>query len=291
MITRVVHFFSDGLRLEADYSVPDNHPVGKRLPGIVLCPGFGAQRQHTIPDYAAHFVSAGYAVCALDYRGFGGSDGDQNRLMSLEHARDVRAALTWLSLQPEVDAERLGLWGTSGGAAHVSFVTGNDQRVKCAVAQIGYGDGRRMIMDHKSPEDQRKLLNAIEADRAQRVLSGESAKLRIIDLISDRTTVAYVTEFAKSDPSIIAYLTLESAEAALEYRPIDVVDRIGPRALMVIAGTNDEICPAAACREVFDRATGTKKWIEYPIGHYEIYTPEWIERSAHDALAWFDEHL
>lgn len=291
MTVRTVHFFSDGLRIEADYLLPEGAAAGARLPGIVLCPGFGAIRKHTLPDYAGLFAAAGYAVCWLDYRGFGGSEGESERIMAAEHTRDIRAALTWLSIQPEVDPDRLGLWGTSGGAAHAVQVAGIDDRVRCAVAQIGHGDGRRMTLEHKTPGEQAQLLAGLKVDREQRVLTGKSGRMRVIDFVSDRTTREYVLGVAETDPSIITYLTLESAEAAMEYRPIDVVHRVSPRALMLIAGEKDEICRIEAFRDVFDKAGEPKRWMAYPIGHYEMYTPEWIARSAADALEWFGQYL
>jgi dipeptidyl aminopeptidase/acylaminoacyl peptidase len=288
---RVVHFYSDGFKLEADYWAPAGATPTAKVPGIVLCPGYGAIRKHTLPDYADYFVAAGIAVCSLDYRGFGGSEGKEDRNIPYEQAQDIRAALTWLGLQPEVDPARLGLWGTSGGGAHVPYVTGIDTRVKCAVAQIGHGDGNLIMSSHKTPEELAKLKADIKADREQRVLTGKSGKLRTIDLVTDPGTRGYVLGVAEKDPSIISYLTYESAEAAFEYRPIDVVDRIAPRALMFIAGEKDEICPPAHYKEVFDRTTGAKRWLVYPIGHYEMYTPQWIQKSAEDAIAWYKQHL
>jgi len=291
MQPRTVHFYSDGLELEADFLLPEGAGTGSPVPGIVLCPGFGAVRQNDLPGYAARFAAAGYAALWLDYRGYGGSEGTPERLMAHEQVRDVRAALTWLGLQEEVDAERLGVWGTSGGAAHAIQVAALDERVRCAVAQVGHGDGRRLIADHKSADELDALLELLKEDREQRVLTGKSGRMRVIDLISDAATRGFVLAAAETDPSIITYLTVESAEAAMEYRPIDAVHRIAPRAMLLIAAEKDEICPPAAWREMFERAGEPKRWISYPIGHYDIYAPDWVERSAADALTWFGEHL
>lgn len=291
MEPRTVHFHSDGLKLEADYLLPETAGEGARFPGIVLCPGFGAVRGNDLPGYAARFAAAGYATLWLDYRGYGGSEGEAERLMAHEQVRDVRAALTWLAMQDKVDPERLGLWGTSGGAAHAIQVAAIDERVRCAVAQVGHGDGRRLIADHKSAQELAELLDRLRADRDQRALSGKSGRMRVIDLISDPATRGFVLAAAETDPSIITYLTMESAEAAMEYRPIDVVHRIAPRALMLIAAERDEICPASAYREVYERAGEPRRWLSYPIGHYDIYAPEWVERSAADALEWFGQWL
>lgn len=292
MASKVVHFYSDGHRIEADYQVPDSYKPGDRIPALVLCAGFGSARNLIVPDYAKHFVEAGFATLGFDYRGFGGSEGDSTRIIANESVADIRAALTWLSLQPEVDPDRLGLWGTSGGGAHTVTVTGLDERVKAGVAQVGYCDGAKLVLDHKSPEDRAKLLAEIDADRKQRVLSGKSGTMRVIDLLANPDTRNFVLEEAKTNPSIIAYLTYESTESTLEYRPIDAIGRIGNRAIMFIAAEKDDLCfPDSNFRPAYDKATGPKKWLSYPLGHYEIYLPEWCKTSADEAIAWFREHL
>ena len=291
MEPRTVHFYSDGLKLEADYLLPEGAGEGAPVPGIVLCPGFGAVRGNDLPAYAARFAEAGYAALWLDYRGYGGSEGVPERLMAHEQVRDVRAAVTFLGLQRQVDGQRLGLWGTSGGAAHAIQAAALDERVRCTVAQVGHGDGGRLIADHKSADELAALLQRIGEDREQRVVSGQSGRMRVIDLISDPATRGFVLSAAETDPSIITYLSVESAESAMEYRPIDSVHRIAGRALMLICAELDEICPPSGYREVFERAGEPKRWVSYPIGHYGIYAPQWVERSASDALAWFGEWL
>ena len=70
MASKVVHFYSDGHRIEADYQVPDGNKAGDRIPALVLCAGFGSARNLIVPDYAKHFVAAGFATL-----GFGDCSG------------------------------------------------------------------------------------------------------------------------------------------------------------------------------------------------------------------------
>ena len=42
---------------------------------------------------------------------------------------------------------------------------------------------------------------------------------------------------------------------------------------------------------VYDKAGQPKKWVQYPITHYQIYTPEWVAPSAKVAAEFFTEHL
>ena len=99
-------------------------------------------------DYARAFAEAGFVALIFDYRGFGESEGPKWRLIPLEQADDIRNSLTWLETQSEVDTERLGLWGTSFGGAHVPYVMGMDSRVKAAVAQVGFDTGERFYSVH-----------------------------------------------------------------------------------------------------------------------------------------------
>ena len=98
-------------------------------------------------------------------------------------------------------------------------------------------------------------------------------------------------EALKAFPDMYCEISWESAEATLDFRPIDVVDKIAPRALMLIAAEKDDLCKPNAYRDMFDRAGEPKRWVSYPIEHYEIYQPEWVKQSANAALEWYEEHL
>ena len=291
MDTRVVHFYSEGSRLEGDYFVPTGLKGGERRPGIVLCHGYSGIRQAILPDYAKLFAEAGYVALSFDYRGFGGSEGPKWRIMALEQIDDIRNAITWLEAQPEVDADRIGVWGTSNGGAHAPYVAGVDERVKAAVGQVGYGDGRRLIMDIRTPQEQRELEALLAEDRQQRVLTGKGTSATCDVLLASPQTRAFFAEALKALPELYCEIPWASAEKTMEYRPIDVVDRIAPRALLLIGAEKDDLCKFEGYRDLFERARQPKKLVGLPITHYEIYTPEWVAKSARLAIQWYDQHL
>jgi pimeloyl-ACP methyl ester carboxylesterase len=291
MKTQVVKYYCDGSLIEADFYRPDTINAGVRLPAIVLCHGFGGIRNSLLPIYATRFVTAGYLVLAFDFRGFGGSEGRKNRIIPLEQIEDIRTALTWLEGRDEVDPERLGVWGLSNGGAHVAYVAGVDARVKCAVGQGGYGMGWRLVMDHKSPEDREALLEELAEDRRQRLQTGETRAVSVTDIIASPHSKAFMIELLKSFPDANSRVTLQSVDAVLEYRPIDVVDRIAPRALMLIGCDHDDLCLVEGYKEMIDRAGEPKRWLTYPIGHYDIYKEEWVDEASAQAIAWFKLHL
>jgi len=230
-------------------------------------------------------------VLSFDYRGFGGSEGPKWRIMALEQVDDIRNAITWLEAQPEVDARRIGLWGTSNGGAHAPYVAGVDERVKAAVGQVGYGDGRRLIMEIRTPEERRALDALLAEDRRERVLTGQGSSATCDVLLASPQTRAFFAEALKAVPELYCQIPWASAEKTMEYRPIDVVHRIAPRALLLIGAERDDLCKFDGYRDLYERAREPKKLIGLPITHYEIYTPEWVEKSARLALDWFDQYL
>jgi len=291
MKTRVVNFYSEGSKLEGDYFLPDDLKPGERRPGIVLCHGYSGIRKVILPDYAKFFVDAGYVALSFDYRGFGGSEGPKWRIMALEQIDDIRNAVTFLEAQPEVDPDRIGVWGTSNGGAHAPYVAGVDQRVKVAVGQVGYGDGYRFIMQTRTPEERAALEKRLADNRRSLVLTGKGTAASCGDLLGSSTTRAFFVEALKVLPELYSEIPWESAEKTMEYRPIDVVDRIAPRALLLIGAEKDELCRFDHYEQLYAKAGEPKKLVGLPITHYEIYTPEWVAKSAKLAIEWYDEHL
>jgi uncharacterized protein len=291
MKQRVVHFYSAGCKLEGDYFLPDDIKPGEKRPGIVLCHGYSGIRPLILPDYAQVFVEAGYPCLTFDYRGYGGSEGTKYRIMAMEQIEDIRNAITYLETLPEVNADRIGIWGTSNGGAHIVTTAGLDQRVKCAVGQVGYGDGWRLLMDIRSPAEREALLKLLAADRKQRVLTGKGGHADTATLLASPQTKAAFAAGIPEVPALYCEIPWESAESTMEYRPIDYAARIAPRALMLIGAEKDDLCKIDGYKAVFDAAKEPKKWVQYPIGHYEIYQPEWVAPSAKAATEWFDQHL
>src|SRR5262245_54675949 len=108
-------FYSAGLKLAGTLYLPDDlQPVDER-PTVLCCHGLRANRKVILPEFARAFAKQGYAAFVFDYRGFGDSEGTKWRLISKERDEDIINATTFLGLQPEVDADRIVLFGISYG--------------------------------------------------------------------------------------------------------------------------------------------------------------------------------
>ena len=292
MEERWINFFSEGSRLIGNLFMPSGIQAGEKRPGIVLCHGFTGIRELMLRDYARRFAEAGYIALIFDYRGFGESEGPKWRLLPMEQVDDIRNALTWLSTQPEVDTQRMGLWGTSFGGAHVPYVAGVDTRVKAAVAQVGFDTGERFLLSVRNESEQAELRRQLDDDRRLRVVEGQG---RYIDpferALSNPQASGFIGNALQSYPHMRCLLSWQTWEKTLEYRPLDVVDKITPRALLLIAAEHDTVCPPAGYQKLYECAGEPKKLIILPISHYEIYVGHWFEESATHAVQWFDTYL
>ncbi len=133
--------------------LPKAAAPGARVPAVAMAHGLGAVKEMYLEPFARRFAEAGVAALVFDYRGFGASGGEpRQRISPHDQMEDYRNALTWLSLQPEIDADCLGVWGSSFSGGHVIQVAAHDSRVKAVVSQAGAMDVDQIIHTIAGPE-------------------------------------------------------------------------------------------------------------------------------------------
>ena len=291
MNVRTVNFFSEGTKMEGDLFLPSDYKAGERRPAIVLCHGFTGIRSLILGDYAKVFCAAGFVVLTFDYRGYGGSEGTRRRLIPLEQIDDIRNAISFVETLPEVDPNRIGLWGTSFGGANAPYAAGVDTRIKAAVGQVGFGDGERFLLDTRRFGEREELLQAVAEDRCRRAVEGVGKRLNPFDALNSAQTYGFVRETLKDVAPSQIDISWETIEKTLEYKPIEVIDRIAPRALLLIGARDDDLCRIEGYEKLYERAREPKKLVVLPITHYEIYGGKWLDESSRVACEWFERFL
>jgi fermentation-respiration switch protein FrsA (DUF1100 family) len=291
MNQRTVNFFSEETRMEGDLFLPSDLKANERRPGVVLCHGFTGVRSLILGDYAKIFAEAGFVALTFDYRGYGGSEGIRRRLIPMEQIDDIRNTISFLETVPEVDPDRIGLWGTSFGGANAPYTAAVDTRIKAVVGQVGFGDGARFLLDTRRFDDQADLLKQVEEDRRRRAVEGTGTRLSPLDALNSAQTNAFLGASLKNVAPSRIDISWETIEKTLEYKPIEVIDRIAPRALLLIGARDDDLCKIEGYEKLYDRAREPKKLVVLPITHYEIYGGKWLEESSRLAVEWFNRFL
>lgn len=280
----VVHFHSGGFRLEASlYRMSDSRD---RAPAIVFCPGSRVTRRTPYyADYVQTFVAAGFVVLLIDYRGWGGSEGKVGTLFPMEQVADIRNAVTFLAAQAGVDVRRINVFGVSMGGAHAMVAAAVDERIGAVAAVLSPMDGAEMLRGARREYEWREFQALIAEDRARRVATGEG---RSIDGFTPPTPERRATAALSAEP--IPPLPIACAEAIMEYRPIDLVHRIGPRAALWITATADPVCPPEHSRLAYAAARAPKRLVEIESSeHYGTYTGHRSEIVG-ETIAWFRKH-
>ena len=293
MSSQTISFYSEGVRLAGDLFLPQSLNPGEQRAGIVLCHGYTGVRNLYLPDIARVLTEAGYVVLTFDYKGWGDSDGPKSRLAPYSRVIDSQAALTWLGTQPMVDADRLGIYGTSYGGATVVWVAAVDQRVKCVVSVVGIGHGQRWMRSVRRPDEYYDLLGRSAADRVRRVMEGNSELVdRTEILIPDRQSAELAAAARRGNPGAVSEIPLEFVDDTLGFHPEWVVDKIAPRPVLFITSDNDRLVPPRESEELYRLAGEPRKLVVLKgFGHYEVYTGEAFRQVMQPTVAWFHQYL
>ena len=273
--------------------MPDDLAQGEKRAGIVLCHGYTGVRNLYLPDNARVLNQAGYIVLNFDYKGWGDSEGPKTRLSPYSRVADVQAGLTFLAAQPEVEASRLGIYGTSYGGATVVWVAAVDPRVRCAVSVVGIGNGARWMRSVRRPDEYHDLLERSAADRVRRALEGTS---ELVDrgeiLLPDRQSAELGMAARRDNPAAVTAIPLEFIDDTLGFNPEWVVDKIAPRPVMFITTDNDRLVPPAESEALYARAGEPKKLVVLKgYGHYEVYEGDAFRQVMVAATTWYQQHI
>lgn len=284
-----ITFHHRGVALAGTLKLPD---AKEPVPAVVQGPGWlGLRGAKLYEPYHDALLAAGIAVLVFDYRGFGGSAGDASYLDPMAQVEDWMAANTYLETRSEIDGGRIGAFGSGGtGGGNAVVVAAIDQRVKAVVSQVPIADGRDWLRRMRREYEWLDFLRQVDEDRRHRVVSGEALLVPVREAIMVPTPERRATTIKSDvDGKVPTEVQLASAEAIMAYRPIDFVDRIAPRAVMLICVEGDATTPEDHAFALYERAGDPKRLvIQTGTTHYAAYAQygevvnplivEWFER-------------
>ncbi|HEX3828189.1 MAG TPA: alpha/beta fold hydrolase [Sporichthyaceae bacterium] len=111
-------------------------------PAVVMAHGIGGIKAGGLAPFAERFRAEGFVAIALDYRNFGGSDGQPREVLSVPRQReDYSTVIGWAAQQPYIDPRQIIAWGTSFAGMHIVELAVADRRLAAAIAQSPLTDG------------------------------------------------------------------------------------------------------------------------------------------------------
>ena len=154
-----------GITLAADIYEPKN--VEGKLAAIAVCGPFGAVKEQASGLYAQTMAERGFLAIAFDPSFTGESGGNPRYVASLDiNTEDFQAAVDFLSVQDNVDPDKIGIIGICGWGGMALNAAAIDTRIKATVASTMYDMTRVNAKGYFDAEDseearyeKRKALN------------------------------------------------------------------------------------------------------------------------------------
>ena len=130
-----------GITLVADMYVP-KYADGK-LPAIAICGPFGAVNEQASGLYGQIMAERGFLTIAFDPSFTGESTGMPRYMASPDiNTEDFQAAVDFLSVQDNVDHEKIGIIGICGWGGMALNVAALDTRIKATITSTMYDMSR-----------------------------------------------------------------------------------------------------------------------------------------------------
>ncbi len=218
---------------------------------IILCHGVDSNRKGMMPK-ARLLYKAGFSVMMFDFRTRGESGGKLCTIGNLE-VEDLLAAVAQVHANPKNSSLPIGVLGDSMGGAVAIMGAARESSISAVVAESPFDRLDHAVANHFS------------------ALFGKAAFLFC-------APVTFVGEkFIGAEASSIS--------------PLDEIDRIDPRPLLLIADAKDDLCRQSEVEALFQKAgTGKKLWVVPDAGHIQAcnVAPAEYERRV---VEFFKENL
>jgi uncharacterized protein len=297
-----IEFDAEGVTLRGWFYAPDG-PANGGHPCVVMAHGFSAVKEQHLDDYAEVFSAAGLACVVYDNRGFGASDAAPGRprqeIDPWEQIRDYQHAITYAQSRDDVDAERIGVWGSSYSGAHSYVVGAIDRRVKAVSGQVPLISGRRAFESLVRIDQWGPTWEAFAADRLARARGEQPAMMPVVSedpmapaALPTADSYEFFTRTGRDRaPSWENHVTLRSIELFQGYEPGRFLPLIAPTPLQMVVAPHDRLVAGEAATAAYADAAHPKKLVIVPGGHFDAYTGPGFEISSAAARDWFVEHL
>lgn len=168
-----------GITLAADWYKPVN--VEGKLPAIAVCGPFGAVKEQCSGLYAQTMAERGYLTIAFDPSFTGESGGEPRYMASPDiNTEDFMAAVDFLSVQEDVDADQIGIIGICGWGGIALNAAALDTRIKATVVSTMYDMARVNANGYFDSEDSEEARYAkkqtLNAMRTEEYRSGKYSR-------------------------------------------------------------------------------------------------------------------
>lgn len=292
---------TDGTTLRGRLHLP-RASNGARHPAVVIAHGFSATARMGLDRYASVICDGGVAVLVYDHRHFGESDGEPRQLINpWRQARDQIDALSWLASQPDIDGERLGVWGSSYSGGQAIVLGAVDPRVKAIVANVPFVGG--FAGEGTEEERYAELRDALLDDSGAGPADATDEPTGPIPIVNEpgRDGGAFLPQPESAEWFLDVgrrpgtgwenrVLLRRAFGSVPAFDPAVALPFLRAASLFVVA-SDDAVANTDAQLRAFDRAPDPKQLVVIDGHHFTPYAGDAFTTAAEAARDWFAQHL
>lgn len=201
-------------------------------------------------------VEAGYAVYAIDLRGYGDTPRDETGWNTPDRtSRDLAITLAWIGKQQHLTMKP-HLFGWSMGSTLSQLVAQRHPELISSLTLFGYWyDSDQVIPPDKEGIQLQNIINTPEAAASDFIIPGS---------ISQKAIDTYVEMALAADPVKVDWKNLD------QYNTLDPAKVISP--CLIIQGEFDPIGPTGKQIKLYTRlGTSHKQWVTVPGGDHAAF--------------------
>ena len=126
-------------------------PGAQKVPCVLVVPGMDTIKEYMPSPYHNHFRRRGMATLTIDGPGQGESNIRETWVTLDNFERAGSAAVDYLQKLPQIDKNRIGVYGWSMGSYWAPRIAAHDSRVKAVVGAMGVYQQKDTLFKHGKP--------------------------------------------------------------------------------------------------------------------------------------------
>ena len=264
-------------------------PAGR--PVVVMAHGIAGTKDSGLEPFGERLSDAGVDVLAFDYRGFGASEGQPRQTVSVTgQLDDYRAAVAAAQRLPDVDPDRVILWGVSFSGGHVLRVAADRSDIAGVIALTpltsGLATGRLAVAQRDLISGARWTAAGLKG-RVAAAMGGSATFMPVVGRPGEEGALtlpgAYESYLAMAGPTWRNEIDASVGLQLAMVRSSSAAKKLHCPLLVQIADF-DRFVPADTIAKVAER--GRAEVHHYPCDHFDVWPGrDWFDKVVEHQVA------